>query len=446
MPLNWNEITDRAVQFAEHWQTEIREEAESQTFWNDFFNVFGVRRRTVATFEEKVKDIKGRFGFIDLFWRGKMLAEHKSYGKSLDKAASQAFEYIQSLNEEGREDEIPRYVVVSDFANIVLYDLEADTEYEEQPVIQFPLQEFHKHIHSFAFIPGYKVHHLKKEEPANIKAAELMGNIHDALVDNGYIGHNLERFLVRILFCFFAEDTGVFEPNAFTTYLEQSTREDGDDLGPRLTQLFEVLDTPENKRQKNLDEIPASMRYVNGGLFNETLRSPACNRKIRNAILAATRFDWSRISPAVFGSLFQSVMDQNSRRRCGAHYTSEQDILKVIRPLFLDELQEEYKKIRNNKIKLQEFHQKLSLLTIFDPACGCGNFLVLAYRELRRLEMDVLQAIYKKDTFDLLHLVQVNVDQFYGIEIQEFPVRVAESALWILDHQMNVEASERFGR
>jgi hypothetical protein len=134
------------------------------------------------------------------------------------------------------------------------------------------------------------------------------------------------------------------------------------------------------------------------------------------------------------------------RRQTGIHYTSEQDILKVIRPLFLDELREEYKKIRNNKIKLQEFHQKLALLTIFDPACGCGNFLVLAYRELRRLEMDVLQAIYKKDTFDLLHLVQVNVDQFYGIEIQEFPVRVAETALWIMDHQMNVEASVRFGR
>jgi hypothetical protein len=162
--------------------------------------------------------------------------------------------------------------------------------------------------------------------------------------------------------------------------------------------------------------------------------------------MTAARFDWSRISPAVFGSLFQSVMDPDGRRRCGAHYTSELDILKVIQPLFLDELRNEFNKIKTNKKMLQEFHQKLASLTFFDPACGCGNFLILAYRELRRLEMDVLQAIYKKDTFDLLHLVQVDVDQIYGIEIQEFPVRIAETALWIKDHQMNVETTERFHR
>jgi hypothetical protein len=446
MPLSWNEITERAAQFAENWQTEKREDAEAQSFWNDFFDVFGVRRRTVASFEEKVRNIKGQFGFIDLFWRGKMLAEHKSLGQSLDKAASQAFEYIQCLKDEGRDVEIPRYIVVSDFANIVLYDLEADAEYGEPETVKFPLRELHKHIHSFAFIPGYKVHHFKKEDDANIRAAELMGDIHDALAANGYGGHDLEQLLVRILFCLFADDTGIFEPNAFTTYLEQGTREDGGDLGSQLGQLFDVLNTPENKRQKNLDELLTGLRYVNGGLFEDKLLVPACNRTIRNTILAATRFDWSRISPAVFGSLFQSVMNPDARRRCGAHYTSELDILKVIRPLFLDELQDEFKKIRNNRKKLQEFHQKLASLTFLDPACGCGNFLVLAYRELRRLEMEVLQAVYKKDVFDLLNLVQVNVDQFYGIEIIEFPVRIAETALWIMDHQMNVEVTERFGR
>ena len=446
MPLSWNEIKARAARFSQDWSGEKCENAEAQTFWNDFFDVFGVRRRTVASFEEKVHNIKGQFGFIDLFWRGRLLAEHKSLGKSLDKATSQAFEYIQCLKDENRDDEIPRYVIVSDFAKIILYDLEP--EEDDSPVLTIPVKDLHKHVHAFAFIPGYKVHRSHKEDEANFKAAELMGNIHDALAAGGYSGHALECFLVRILFCFFAEDTGIFEPNAFTAYIEQSTREDGDDLGPRIAQLFDILDTPEDKRQKNLDESLGSLRYVNGGLFEETFRIPACNRDIRNTILTATRFDWSRISPAVFGSLFQSVMDPDARRHCGAHYTEEANIMKVLRPLFLDELRAEFEKCKSNKNKLQEFHKKLASLTFFDPACGCGNFLVLAYRELRRLEMDVLEVFFQggQKFLGSDFVSQVDVDQFYGIEIIEFPVRIAETALWLTDHQMNVEASERFGR
>ncbi len=275
-----------------------------------------------------------------------------------------------------------------------------------------------------------------------------MGRIHKALATQGYSAHVLERFLVRILFCLFAEDTGIFEPNSFATYLEQGTQEDGSDFGPKLGKLFEVLDTPEPLRQKNLDELLTAMRYVNGGLFEETLRTPDCNRKIRDEILAATRFDWGRISPAVFGSLFQSVMDPDARRRCGAHYTTEQNILKVIRPLFLDELREEFQRIKSNKKKLQVFHAKLASLKFFDPACGCGNFLVLAYRELRLLEMDVLAKLHQgsQQYFGTDFVSQVDVDQFYGIEIVEFPVRIAETALWLMDHQMNVLASERFSQ
>ncbi|MDR1923488.1 MAG: N-6 DNA methylase [Planctomycetaceae bacterium] len=280
------------------------------------------------------------------------------------------------------------------------------------------------------------------------EAAELMGNIHDVLAKNGYTGHNLERFLVRILFCLFAEDAGIFEPNAFTTYIEQSTRDDGGDLGPQLGKLFEVLDTPIEKRQKNLDELLISLQYIDGGLFEETLRTPDCNRDIRNAILTAAHFDWSRISPAVFGSLFQSVMNANTRRRYGAHYTTEENIMKVIRPLFLDELRNEFDKIKNDAKQLKEFHKKLIALNFFDPACGCGNFLVLAYRELRLLEIEVLEILHKKypKLLGTEFVSQVDVDQFYGIEIVEFPVRIAETALWLMDHQMNVLASERFGR
>jgi len=446
MSLSWNEIKTRAVEFSKEWSGEQREDAEAQTFWNDFFNVFGVKRRTVATFEEKVRNIKGQFGFIDLFWRGRLLAEHKSFGKSLDKAASQAFEYIQCLKDETRDDEIPRYVIVSDFAKIVLYDLEPDED--DPPVLTVPIKDLHKHVHAFAFIPGYKVHRSHKEDEANIKAADLMGRVHDALAAGGYSGHALEWFLVRILFCLFAEDTSIFEPNAFTSYIEQNTKEDGSDLGLYLRQFFEVLDTPKERRQMNLDELLASLEYVNGGLFEEMLPSPSCNREIRNTILAATRFDWSRISPAVFGSLFQSVMDPDARRRCGAHYTTEENILKVLRPLFLDELRTEFEKSKSSRTKLQEFHKKLASLTFFDPACGCGNFLVLAYRELRLLEMDVLETLFKggQKFLGSDFVSQVDVNQFYGIEIVEFPVRIAETALWLTDHQMNVLASERFGR
>ncbi|MGL6226943.1 MAG: class I SAM-dependent DNA methyltransferase [Thermoguttaceae bacterium] len=450
MPLSRQEIKQNAVKFAKEWASENREEAESQSFWNEFFAVFGVKRRSVASFEQKVRNIKGQFGSIDLFWSGRLLAEHKSRGKSLEKAASQAFEYIQNLTSDGRNDEIPRYIIVSNFATIVLYDLEPDEGDAEK--LEFPLADLHKHVDAFAFIAGYKVHKPKPEDPANIIASELMGQVHDTLFASGYSGHSLERFLVRTLFCLFAEDTGIFEPDAFTAFIEQHTKDDGDDLGLRLSQFFDTLDTPIVKRQKNLDESLSSLQYIDGGLFEETLRPPICNRSIRNALLAATRFDWSRISPAIFGSLFQSVMDPNARRACGAHYTTEDNILKVIRPLFLDELRAEFEKVKSgksaaNRAKLQQFHDKLGRLTFFDPACGCGNFLVLAYRELRRLEMDVFEALHTtgQKLFDATFFSQVDVDQFYGIEIVEFPARIAETALWLMDHQMNLEASVRFG-
>jgi len=291
---------------------------------------------------------------------------------------------------------------------------------------------------------------FEKEDPASIRAAELMGGIHDALAASGYSGAHLERFLVRVLFCLFAEDTGIFESNAFKTYIERWTREDGADLGLRLKQLFETLDTPEEERWKNLDESLVGFQYIDGGLFEDTLRAPACNSDIRNALLYATRFDWSRISPAVLGTMFQFVMNPAARRQRGAHYTGELNILKVIRPLFLDALRDEFVKIKTNRRKLREFHNKLSLLTFFDPACGCGNFLVLTYRELRLLEMEVLAALhndkqrYLDETF--VSQSRIDVDQMYGIEIVEFSARIAEMALRLMDRQMDMLAAERFGR
>jgi hypothetical protein len=455
MQLGWNEIKQRAVHFSREWAGETREDAEAKSFWDAFFNVFGIPRRSVATFEEPVRKINNQYGYIDLFWKGRLLVEHKSRGKSLDQAESQAFDYLQSLARENRHDEIPRYVIVTDFDRLALFDLEPD-DATDLPLfcgmhvqrVEIRVKDLHRHIRLFGFIPGYKVRTFAHEDPINIKAAEVMGQLHDAMKAGGYTGHALERFLVRILFCLFSEDTGIFDPNTFTEYLLNESRSDGSDLGLHLARLFQVLDTPREQRQKNLDERLLNMPYVNGGLFSEVLPLAEMNTEMRTALMRCTEFDWSRISPAVFGSLFQAIMLPAERRQIGAHYTSERDILKLIHALFLDDLREEFKSIKHDKKKLATFHKKLGTLKFFDPACGCGNFLVITYRELRLLELDVLDALgYGEQTItDISLLAQLDVDQMFGIEIEEWPARIAETALWLMDHQMNLLLAEKFGQ
>ena len=456
MPISWNEIRQNAIRFSREWAEEQREDAEAKSFWDEFFSVFGMRRRLLATFEEPVRKINGQYGYIDLFWRGVMLAEHKSRGLSLDKAESQAFSYIQDLAREHRHADLPRYVILSDFDRIALYDLEPEEQldlplFDARHYIktEFPLKELHKHIHEFAFIAGYQQHRVREEDPINIKAVEILGDLHDALAEGGYAGHDLERFLVRILFCLFADDTGLFEPDTFKLYIENRTARDGSDLGVHLARLFEVLDTPPERRQKNLDELLAAFPYVNGELFKERLGFADFNRAMRDALVACTNFNWSRISPAIFGSLFQGVMDPKERRQTGGHYTSERDILKVINALFMDDLRAEFEKARRSKALLRQFHEKLGNLRFFDPACGCGNFLVITYRELRLLEIEVLKALFGGEVqlqLNVHELSRVDVDAFTGIEIQEWPARIAEVAMWLMDHQMNMRLSEAFGQ
>ncbi len=400
MPISWNEIRQKAIQFSRDWSKATSEIAEKQTFWNEFFEVFGMRRRAVASFEEPVKKLSGTYGRIDLFWQGKLLVEHKSRGEDLGKAESQAFKYIQDLISEGRQDDVPRYVVISDFGRIALHDLEPD---EQKPVplfaghrvesIDFALQDLHRNIHEFAFIAGYQQHRFEDHDPINLKAVQIMDDLHDALKGGGYPEHDLERFLVRILFCLFAQDTGIFDRESFRLYIEDRTKPDGSDLGSQLARLFKLLNTPPDRRQKNLDEAMASFQYVNGELFAHSLEFADFNRDMRNSLLACTRFDWSQISPAVFGSLFQGVMEPKERRQTGGHYTSERDILKVVRGLFLDDLRSEFEQVKHDKNRLKQFHQKISELRFLDPACGCGNFLVITYRELRLLEIEILKAM-----------------------------------------------------
>ncbi|MDE2999600.1 MAG: N-6 DNA methylase [Gemmatimonadota bacterium] len=443
MRLSWNEIRTRAAEFAREWKDSGYEKGETQSFYNEFFEIFGVKRRTVARYEEQVRRLDDSHGFIDLFWPGVLLVEQKSAGRDLEKAREQADAYFDALPMH----EQPRYQLQCDFQTFELIDR------DEREEVCFALADLPDHVEKFGFILGVQKRTFKDQDPVNIAAAERVGLLHDALAASGYTGHDLEQFLVRIVFCFFADDTGIFEPrDIFLDYLENRTSEDGSDLGSRLMHLFQVLNTPEDRRVKTLDEDLDRFPYVNGELFRDTLPIPSFDSEMRKKLIDACNFNWSNISPAIFGSLFQSVMDKDQRRRQGAHYTTEQNILKVIEPLFLDELREEFRKLKARRDTrripaLHTFRQRLRDLRILDPACGCGNFLIIAYRELRALEIEVLREIHPKTQTDVFatQLVIVNVDQFYGIEMGEFPARIAEVALWMMDHIMNVRLSLEFG-
>lgn len=442
--LSQNEISARAAKFAQDWKNTEREEAESQSFLIDFFYVLGVERKRVAIFEHKVKCADGGNGYIDLFWKGHILIEMKSRGKDLSKAYEQAKRYADSLPHH----EFPRAILVCDFEHWHFYDLTQDAK-----LSAFTLAELPQHIHLFHYLAGYGHRTYQEEDPVNVQAAELLGRLHDRLKAIGYEGHPLEVYLVRLLFCLFADDTGIFRKDAFRSFIHQSTAEDGRDLAPLLAQLFQALNTPVEKRFCILDAAIQEFPYVNGGLFAEFLPMPAFDTAMRQSLLDCCALDWSRISPAIFGSMFQCVMNPVQRRALGAHYTSERNILKLINPLFMDDLRAEFERIQHDKstqksAKLAKFHQKLASLTFLDPACGCGNFLVVAYRELRRLELAVMKEIEASGTqwlFSVNDMCVVNVNQFYGIELEEFPAQIAQVAMWLMDHQMNIEVGNTFG-
>lgn len=446
MPLSWNEIKHRTLGFSRTWADASREDAEAKPFWIDFFHCFGITDKRVATLEHAVKKLPGAHartdGFVDLFWPGMLLVEHKSRGKDLDAAMNQAMGYLAGIAER----DLPQLVVVCDFARFRVRTLATGDTAE------FTLSELHKEVKRFGLLAGYKVQHIAPQNGVNIRAAERMGKLHDALAASGYGGHALEVLLVRLLFCLFADDTGIFQPaQAFRAFVEERTSADGSDLGPRIAQFFQVLNTPEAQRSTALDEQLAAFPYINGRLFEERLPMADFTAAMREALLDACALDWSAISPAIFGSLFQSIMDKHARRNLGAHYTSEENILKLIKPLFLDTLWAEFQQAQAQPRKLLQFHQKLRGLTFLDPACGCGNFLVICYRELRLLELEVLRASQQhsrqagQQALDIHALIQLNVDQFYGIEIEEFPAQIAQVALWLIDHQMNLRVSEEFG-
>ncbi|MCX7099530.1 MAG: hypothetical protein NTV43_16680 [Methylococcales bacterium] len=452
---NLNTIRHRASKFAKDYEKASYEMGEAQNFIRDLCEVFGLDHRRAVRFEERVKKLNSKRGRIDGFFPGLLLIEMKSAGENLDKAYQQATEYFPGLSDA----EMPRCVLVSDFANLHLYNLETHND-----PIKIKLTEFTSHIEHFLFLAGYEKIAIERQAHINKKAAEKMAALHDAIKNTGYIGKDLEVYLVRLLFCLFAEDTGLFNENGiFLDYLINHTKVDGSDLHGELTALFDTLNKPDDsylakkpdyqgpKRLSSLPPHRARFPYINGALFAGTLTHCELDQTARDTLIECASLDWSEISPAIFGSLFQAIMhfdDESAtaktkkRRELGAHYTSEENILKVINPLFMDDLRKEFAKCGNNKTKLYAFHQHLAGLNFFDPACGCGNFLVIAYRELRLLELEVINKIWGKNLnqqMDVDTLILCNVDQFHGIEIDESAQQIATLALWLTDHQMNLK-------
>ena len=434
-------LRKRAKDFATRWKKAHYEKGQTHAFYYEFFQIFDRRILDVGRFEVSAKRLGKNYGFIDMLWEGVLLIEQKSEGESLNGAYTQATEYFDELPENAKT----AYILTCDFQTWELHDL------EKGEIHLFKLSELSDHIHLFGFI-------MKNEyipppaDPVSITASAKMAMLYDALKKGKYDKRNMEYLLTRLTFCMFADYVGIFEYGDFRKYLQKDMRPGATEVGSKLVQLFEVLDTPVNERQVNLSEDLTRFPYIDGALFNESIKTPIFDIASRRLLMEAAEEDWSKVSPAIFGSLFQGVMDKEKRRSEGAHYTTEESIMKVVRPLFLDDLEDEFKLIRtkrgwNRKKELEMFQDRLAGLTFFDPACGAGNFLIMAYREIRRLELKVIHELHQggPPRMDVSILSKVDVDQFYGIEKSEFSAKIAETAIWMMDHIMNNELSAKYG-
>ena len=443
------QLQTAAQNFADYYKNQTDERREKDTFWNEFFAIFGIDRKNVAHFEYAVKDPSNNTQFVDVFWEGIFLAEHKSANKNLAKAKEQAERYLQEI-ERTKPSALPEYYAVSDFAHFHLYRRVPEKGVENQ--WQFPLEALPEYITRgvFDFMFGIEAKVRQIQEEANIQAAAAIGRLHDALQEEGiYEEHELRLFITRLLFLFFADDSAVFQRNyLFQDFLESC--KEADTLGDKLNQLFEFLNTPDQKRSKTQSEKFKGFEYVNGGLFKERLRTFDFTAKQHRALIDCGNFDWRNISPEIFGTLFQSVMDAQERREAGAHYTEAANIDKVINGLFLENLRAEFEAVkalkRDKAKKLAAFYQKIQNLQFLDPACGCGNFLIVAYDRIRALEDDIIAEALKDKAGGLFDSpsVQCRLKQFHGIEIDEFAVLIARTAMWLKNHQCNIRTQIRF--
>lgn len=458
--LTHKEQKEAAKLFAETWKSKGYEKGECQPFWLSLLrDVLGVKYpEQYIRFESKVK--LDNTSFIDGYISDThVLIEQKSLGKNLRQPIKQSdgtklspFQQAKRYSSEMPYSERPRWIVISNFEEFHIYDMEKP---RGEPEVIF-LKDLPKEYYRLQFLINSESEHIKKEMEISLKAGEIVGKFYEELL-NQYKDKTSEKALkslnmlcVRLVFCLYAEDAGIFGTHGkFHDYLK---RYEAKDIRGAIKELFKILNTKEEERDPYLDEMLLSFPYVNGGLFvDEQIEIPNFTDKLRNLILknASEDFDWSEISPTIFGAVFESTLNPETRHSGGMHYTSIQNIHKVIDPLFLDELKDEFSTIKLIGIektrikKLIEFQDKLSSLNFFDPACGSGNFLTQTYIVIRELENEVLKAISGKQMFlDIGSIIKVKINQFHGIEINDFAVTVAKTALWIAESQMMKKTEE----
>ena len=463
--LSINAIRERCVKFAYDWSDCVGDEKQDgHEFMRELMKCFGITKRKAISYERRSNRAStGRQGYIDALIPGKALIEMKSAGKDLNKAEEQALDYIHDL----ADVETPRLLIISDFRRIRIVDLDSEMATDgsgDAGRTEFRLTQLPDHIDDLKFLAGYGMVQVgsREQEEASIRAARVMADLYEALDGSGYSDHEASIFLIRTLFCLYGDDAVLWERDLFAEFLDTRTREDGSDLGAQLAVLYQTLKTPVECRQSTLDELTARFPYVNGGIFEERLNIPSFSSAMRDELMRACAFDWSGISPAVFGSLFQAVKSPEARRELGEHYTSETNILKTLGPLFLDELRQKFADHVHDTKELKALREELGELRVMDPACGCGNFLVVAYRELRSLDTEILVRIRElelarkdNDEFQATMFfddrgehaeIMVQLDHFFGIEIEEWPARIAQTALHLAHHQANREMERLLGQ
>ena len=439
--LSMNEIRTRAARFSRDWQNEPGDERQqAQSFVRDLLGVYGITQTRAALYEKRVKrSSTGARGYIDALIPGLALIEMKSTGKDLAAAEQQALDYVVDLPDA----EVPRWILTSDFQHFRLLDLREEAGAD---VIEFSLNDLRGNAEKLAFFGGYgeRAFGSKDQEAASIKAAKLMASLYESLERSGYDDdHEASIFLVRTLFALYADDAGVWDRDLFLEFLETRTAEDGSDLGPQLSLLYQVMGREQARRQLNLDELIAQFPYVNGGVFEDPLSIPSFDSAMRRQLIEAATFNWSAISPAIFGSLFQAVKDKAARRELGEHYTTETNIMKVIGPMFLDGLRQRFTDGFHDVRALKKLRADMAEMRFLDPACGCGNFLVVGYRNMRALDLEVLQRIQEVsgDTARTMFFTEdnlaVRLSSFHGIELEEWPAQIAATALHLVEHQAN---------
>lgn len=424
------------------------EKQMAQSFWRDFFSmVCGVDDliSVGVEFEFPVRSKStGKIRFVDVLWGGVLLVEHKSAGEDLNKAEEQARDYLTSLDPSLR----PPAFIVSDFKRIRIIEVFAGKS------VEFALEELPNHLDRFSAIVGNNgVEVAKVQTQADIKAAKLMSELFIEFEKANYSGHEVSVLLIRALFLLFGEDTRMFKPTPrglFTDFVE-ATVPDGSGLGGRLQELFQVLNTPIEKRPRTLPAYVKDFPYVNGGLFAENIGIFSFTKEMRGALLRATSYDWSQISPAIFGSLFQFARDKETRREMGEHFTSEEFILRSINDLFLNDFNDRLAKAWDNPNAVKKLQMELGTYNFLDPACGSGNFLVVSYKKLREIELKIIARTQELTgsegqlQIDGSLGLQVHLGQFHGIELDDWSSSIAVVAMHLADHQANLALEEITG-